>query len=81
VTELGKMQNLLEVNHASSQLHIPHYFRACGMKKLSEKVYNNWCEHAGFTFAACIFIFGKYCLVLKMSPGTLSLPLSAVEGF
>jgi hypothetical protein len=51
------------------------------MKNLSEKVYNNWCEHAGFTFDACIFILDKYCLVLKISPGTVSLPLSAVEGF
>jgi len=81
VTELDKMQNLLEVNSSSSQLHVPHYFRACGMKNKSEKVYNNWCEHAGFTFAVGIFILGKYCLVLTISPGTLSLPQSGEEGF
>jgi hypothetical protein len=51
VTELDKMKNLWEVNSSSLQLRVPHYFRACGMKNKSEKVYNNWCEHAGFTFA------------------------------
>lgn len=41
MTEFDEMQNLLEVNSSSSQLHDPHYFRACGMKNKSEKVYNN----------------------------------------